>query len=465
MPHRTSRAPHPRTPSNAASRRARKASAGPCPIMHACGGCAWLGMPYTKQLARKQEIVDALFAPLIARMGWGIAPEAVLGMRAARVETDALEPGPAEVVAARTVTAAEGKLAAPRAFRYKAATPFAPGEGRTVRAGFFAAGTHRIVPAPDCAVEAPGARRILNEVARIAGELGITAYNEDTRRGLLRHAVLRLGWRSGEGLLTVVAANRDVPRIDELAHAAMALDPRVTGVSLNVNTRPGNAIWGPRTYHVAGDETMRDELLGCTFEISPGAFYQTNPAQTEVLYQLAVDGMDLQEGEVLLDAYCGSGTIGIVAAREAADAGGPVRLVGVERNSSGIADARRNARLNGFSVVDDDAPDSGEPGGAQPPVRFVAEDATSYLRRAAQAGEQVDVLCLDPPRAGSTPEFLDAAGALAPRRIVYVSCNPVTQVRDLEHLGRAGYALERIVPVDMFPHTEHIETVAVLARA
>ena len=466
------------------ARRARKDAAGPCPLMHECGGCSWLGMPYAKQLTRKQQTIDELFAPLIKAHRWGIAPEAVRGMRMpangqsdhARGARDMSDPlDPTGIIGARTVTAAEGKLPAPRHFRYKAATPFAPGHDGSIRSGFYAAGTHRIIPAADCPVEAPGARRILNEVARIAGELDISAYDEDTHRGLLRHAVLRLGWRTDEGLLTVVAANRDVPHLSELAEALLEVDPRIIGVALNVNPKPGNAIWGPRTYSVAGTPVMHDKLLDCTFEISPAAFYQTNPAQTEALYQLAIDGMALDAGDVLLDAYCGSGTIGIAAARAAADVGRPIRLIGVERNPAGIADARRNAQLNGLSVeaggnahaLEAPAPETEAVPGSLPSAgdaRFIAEDATAYLTRAAARGLSVDVLCLDPPRAGATRAFLEAACAIAPRRMVYVSCNPETQARDLDILGARGYALTRLTPVDMFPHTPHTETVAVLER-
>lgn len=438
--------PAPR-PSASAERRARKDAAGPCPIMRACGGCAWIGMPYKKQLARKQETIEELFAPLIAQFEWDVAPDAVVGMRA-DVGDAARKPG-YDPLRDGTITAAEGKCPAPRAFRYKAATPFAPGPNGEVRSGFYARGTHDIVDVPDCVVEAPGARRTLNEVARVAERLGIPAYDEDRRRGILRYAVLRLGWRSDEGMLTLVTAQRDVPALEELAREIMAFDPRIVTVAQNINGREGNAILGTETRPLLGPGTMKDGLLGCTFEISPAAFYQTNPQQTEVLYRLAIDGMDLRGGDVVVDAYCGSGTIGITAAHAARAAGAEVTLRGVERNPSGIVDARRNAELNGMADTCD----------------FVAEDATHYLRRAAEEGLAADVIALDPPRAGSTPEFLAAAAAIAPRRIVYVSCNPVTQVRDLALLGEAGYRMIRLTPVDMFPHTDHSETVAVLERS
>lgn len=424
---RRNNAPSPQ-PSNTRARRAQKAAAGPCPIMHACGGCAWIGVPYRKQLARKQAAMEELFEPLFSRFGWDVSIDPVQGMGARAGDA--------------------GKAPAPRAFRYKAATPFAPGPNGSVRSGFFARGTHRIVAASECPVEAPGARRILNEVGRVAERLHIPAYDEDARRGILRHAVLRMGWKSNEALLTVVTAQRDLPHADAFAEQLAALDPRIVGVAQNINGRPGNAILGHETRTIWGAERMRDELLGCTFEISPTAFYQTNPQQTEVLYQLAIDGMQLGAGDVLLDAYCGSGTIGLCALHAAAQAGRACRLVGVERNAAGIADARRNAALNGLDEA----------------AEFIEQDATAYLRRAAANGERVDVLALDPPRAGSTPEFLQAAISLAPRRIVYISCNPVTQVRDLEVLGNAGWRLTRLTPVDMFPHTDHTETVACLER-
>ena len=445
------------------SRRERKAQAGPCPIMHSCGGCEWIGVPYAKQLARKHDAMVELFEPVMDRFGWTCGIDPVFGM----------EPRPGTEDGSAGVTrdgsgdpVKPRRLPAPRGFRYKASTPFAPGADGSVLCGFYKRGTHEIVEVADCAVEAPGARRILNEVARVAERLGIPAYDEDSRRGVLRYAVLRLGWKSDEGVLTVVTATGDVPHAREFFAALLEIDPRVTCVAHNVNGREGNAVLGSRTAVVAGNDCMHDELLGCTFEISPTAFYQTNPQQTEELYRLAIEGMGLENGDVLLDAYCGSGTIGLAAIADAANKGDRVRLIGVERNPSGVADARRNALLNGF-----DSPAEGEAGAPGekaeedlPQATFITDDATSYMKGLAATGGRVDVLAMDPPRAGSTRTFLEAAIALAPRRIVYISCNPVTQVRDLEVLGVGGYRLVRLTPVDMFPHTEHVETVAVLER-
>lgn len=398
----------------------------PCSIMKACGGCTALNRPYKKQLAAKQAAMEELFAELCEREGITVDPIRGMG-----------------------VTLGDpGKYPAPRGFRHKAATPFAPGKEGAVRCGFFERGTHKIVAVPECPVEAPGARQILNGIAREAERLHIPAFNEDKHLGLLRYAVVRCGWRTDQIMVTLVTAQRDLPYAQEFFEAVAALDPHIVTVAQNINGRPGNAILGEETRIVHGAECMRDQLLGCDFDISPTAFYQTNPQQTELLYQLAIDGMDLRQGDVLMDAYCGSGTIGLCAAKGAQDKGIGIMLLGVERNPAGIADARRNAELNGLTRS----------------AWFMADDATDYILDAADNNERVDVLSIDPPRAGSTPEFLEAACALKPRRITYISCNPVTQERDLHQLLDGGYRLLKITPVDMFPHTDHTETVAVLSR-
>ena len=419
---------HSKRPHNNSVPSARKAvdPKSPCSIMKACGGCTALNRPYKKQLAAKQAAMEELFAALCEREGISVDPIRGMG-----------------------VTLGDpGKYPAPRGFRHKAATPFAPGKEGAVRCGFFERGTHKIVAVPECPVEAPGARQILNGIAREAERLHIPAFNEDKHLGLLRYAVVRCGWRTDQVMVTLVTAQRDLPHAQEFFEAVAALDPHIVTVAQNINGRPGNAILGEETRIVYGAECMRDQLLGCEFDISPTAFYQTNPQQTELLYQLAIDGMDLHQGDVLMDAYCGSGTIGLCAVKDAQKKGIGIMLLGVERNPAGIADARRNAELNGLTRS----------------AWFMADDATDCILDAADNNERVDVLSIDPPRAGSTPEFLEAACALKPRRITYISCNPVTQERDLHQLLDGGYCLLKITPVDMFPHTDHTETVAVLSR-
>lgn len=389
-----------------------------CPIARRCGGCEWLAVPYPTQLRRKQEEMEGLFGEVCQADGVRVAP--ILGMEE------------------------------PVGYRHKAATPFAPGPHGRYRAGFFERGSHRIVWCERCLVEAPGAREVLVDVARCAERLGIPAYDEDEGTGVLRHAVARVGWATGEVLLTLVTAGDDLPRRDRLCRELVARHPEICSIVQNVNERRTNAILGFRNRTLYGPGVMHDRLLGCTFEIGPTSFYQVNPEQTQALYGAAIDAAALEGGMRVLDAYCGTGTIGICASAEVRHlTGGVVRVVGVEQSAGAVACAKRNARANGLDGW----------------CQFVAGDATDFMARGdAALGGGFDVVLMDPPRAGSTPEFLAAVAGLAPQRVVYVSCNPVTQVRDLAQLREAGYRVRSIQPVDLFPHTRHVETVVGLER-
>lgn len=380
-----------------------------CPIARDCGGCEWLAVPYPIQIRRKQEQVERLLAEMAEKDGAALEP--IRGMDE------------------------------PVRYRHKAATPFAHRPHGRVACGFYAAGTHRIVPCRGCLVEDARARRILNAVARVAERLHIPPYDEDRGTGVLRHAVVRCGWKTDDVLLTLVSRVpelRDERRVTAELRAAC---PEVTSIVLNVNDRRTNAILGRRSRTLHGSGVMHDRLLGCTFEIGPTSFYQTNPAQTEVLYRLALEGAE--GARRALDAYCGTGTIGICAAT----ASNELQVIGVEKGQEAVACARRNAAANGVGDR----------------CSFVAADATEWMARAG-SDERPDVVIMDPPRAGSTPEFLAGVARLAPSHVVYVSCNVVTQARDLELLREHGYRLARVAPVDMFPHTKHVECVATLER-
>lgn len=382
-----------------------------CPIARDCGGCEWLAVPYPIQLRRKQEQVEGLLGELTRQDGGTLNP--IRGMEE------------------------------PLRYRYKAATPFAHGPRGRVRCGFYAAGTHRIVSCDDCLVEDARARRILNGIARVAERLHIPPYDEDRGVGVLRHAVVRCGHATDEVLLTLVTRVASLRDEGRLVKALREECPEVTSIVQNVNDRRTNAILGHRSKTLLGPGFMRDELLGCVFEVGPTSFYQTNPSQTEALYRLAIDASGLVgvEGPRVLDAYCGTGTIGICLARAVPDA----HVTGVERVENAVACARRNARANEVAER----------------CRFVCDDATSWMSQSGGRG-RFDAVVLDPPRAGSTPEFLRGVARLAPRRVVYVSCNVVTQARDIALLREQGYRLESVTPVDMFPHTKHVESVAAL---
>lgn len=381
-----------------------------CPIARDCGGCEWLAVPYPIQLRRKQEQVERLLGEMA---------------RQDRAEVEPIR-----------------GMGEPTRYRHKAATPFAHARGGRVLCGFYAAGTHRIVPCDACLVEDPRARRILNGVARIAERLHIPPYDEDRGTGVLRHAVVRCGWKTDDVLLTLVSRVPELRGEHRVVDELLATCPEVTSIVLNVNDRRTNAILGRRCRTLHGPGHMHDELLGCRFEIGPTSFYQTNPAQTEVLYGLALEGVG--DARTALDAYCGTGTIGICAAARHPE----LRVTGVEQVGGAVACARRNAEANGLADR----------------CRFVAADATSWMAHEGR-DQHFDVVIMDPPRAGSTPEFLAGVAALAPQRVVYVSCNVVTQARDLEVLRAHGYRLTRATPVDMFPHTKHVESVITLERA
>ena len=353
-----------------------------CPIARSCGGCEWLAVPYPIQLRRKREAVVELFSDVLAELPTSETRGRQVPIHG--MDVDGMEPVH---------------------FRHKAATPFAPGSGEAIRSGFYARGTHRIVPCADCLVEAPGARRVLSAVARAAEELRIPAYEEDRGRGLLRHAVVRMGFATNECLLTVVTNGRGIACEREFVQHILTHAPEVTAIAQNVNQRRTNAILGRETLALYGGGHMVDQLLDVSFEIGPTSFYQTNPAQTEVLYDLAIRGAGLEGGMHVLDAYCGIGTIGLCAASRVDG----LRVVGVEQVEGAVADARANAARN-------------------------------------------------------TPEFLHGVLGLVPERVVYISCNPVTQRRDIDVLMAGGYRLESLDVVDMFPHTKHAETVAVLRR-
>lgn len=421
-----------------------------CSIARSCGGCEWLSVPYPIQLKRKQTQVEELLAPLASINNVTIEP--IRGMDE------------------------------PLAYRHKAATPFAPGKGRTVRSGFYASGTHKIIASKECLVEDGRARAILNDVAYLAGQFNIHAYQEDRGKGALRHGVVRCGYATDDVMLVLVVNGQHLPHEQEFIAALRKAHPELTSIFLNVNQKRTNAILGRETRLLWGSTSMSDKLLDCTFEIGPTSFYQTNPQQTEVLYQLAIDGAladcaladceqtgATQAGTAqaratqtdastqaatsapasnlrVLDAYCGTGTIGLCLAHAAEAQGINLLLTGVDQVENNIQMARRNARNNKLEA------------------EFICDDATRYMQALAKDGQNFDVIILDPPRAGSTPAFLKATAQLAQKKIVYVSCNVVTQARDLKVLLDSGFAIERVTPVDMFPHTKHVECVVLMSR-
>lgn len=375
-----------------------------CPYGRECGGCSSSGKTYEETLEEKMKRVRKLLAPYIR-------PDGIDGMAEPYFYRNKVH----------------------RVFSYERA-------GRKERhlSGIYAAGTHRIVPVKRCLIEDRTADGITASVAQLAADFRIQFYNEDLREGLLRHVLVRTAHATGEVMVVLVLASPVLPGKNAFIKALVKKHPEITTIVINVNNRRTSMILGDRESVAYGKGYIEDILCGKRFRISSSSFYQVNSVQTEVLYTAAVAMAELKGRGRVIDAYCGIGTIGIIAADQAGE------VIGVELGRDAVRDAAHNAKINGVKNI-----------------TFVADDAGAYLSRLA-AKEKADVIFMDPPRAGSSPEFLAAAAAASPGRIVYISCNPETLARDLGILKKLGYQARKARLVDMFPWTDSVETVCLL---
>ncbi len=376
-------------------------SAGSCPLARKCGGCQLRNMDYPRQLRWKQAQAERLLGRFCR-----VSP--ILGMEE------------------------------PSHYRNKAQAAFAPGRGGIV-SGLYQSSSRRVLPMDSCPNQDPLADQIIVTVRRLAKKLGLQPWDPATGRGFLRHVLVRRGFSTGQVMVALVTARPAFPARGELARALVEAHPQITTVVHNICDGPPMVL-GERETVLYGPGYIEDKLCGCLFRISAQSFYQVNPLQTQVLYEEALRLAGLGGEETVIDAYCGIGTIGILAAGR-----GAARVVGVEVNRDAVRDAIRCAKLNGLDNI-----------------RFCQGDAGRFMAELAEDGQTVDVVFMDPPRQGSDRAFLTSLAKMAPRRVVYISCNPVTQARDLEFLVRCGYRVTDIRPVDMFPHTNHIECVALL---
>ncbi|HIT50715.1 MAG TPA: 23S rRNA (uracil(1939)-C(5))-methyltransferase RlmD [Candidatus Aveggerthella excrementigallinarum] len=442
----------------ATERKAPSRSGLSCPVERECGACQLLGVPYAEQLEEKQARMRELFGPL-SDDACAFLP--ICGMdRPLYYRNKVMTPyAPGRVVRPdgrandgsrdeRGAGAGRGMQRAKGARGARGRRSEAPRRG--ILCGMYAAGSHRIIPTDECLLENQAAKRILLAIRQLMLKFRIEPYDEDALSGFLRHAVVRVGHESGEVLVTLVTNGEAFPGSKNFARELVRRCPEITTVVQNVNTRDTNAVLGHEGEHVLyGPGFILDTLCGLSFRISSHSFYQVNAVQTEVLYRRAIELARLSGGETVLDAYCGTGTIGLVAAHGVPGKGAPsahaARVIGVDNVASAIADARENAAHNGVGNAE-----------------FAVADAGAFMRERAARGDEVDVLLMDPPRAGASEEFLEAVRALKPRRVVYVSCNPQTQARDVAILREAGYRLTAVQPVDMFPHTAHVENICVL---
>ena len=376
----------------------------PCPKDKLCGGCQYQRVPYAEQLARKQARLNHLlgrFGPVLPIIG----------------------------------------MDDPTHYRCKVQAAFGvDGRGRVI-SGVYQSGSHRIVAVDDCLLEDRAADRVIVTIRRLLPKHSIAAFDERRGTGWLRHVLVRVGRFTGELMVVLVAVDARFPQKKHFLAALLEACPEISTVVLNVNDRRTSLVLGERETVLYGKGFVEDELLGFRFRISPRSFYQVNPVQTEVLYRTALDFAELKGTERVLDAYCGTGTIGICASKLAG------QVAGVELNRDAVRDAIVNAKGNSVKNI-----------------WFTCGDAGEFLERTAAEGEPVDVALMDPPRAGSDERFLSSLLRAAPRRVVYVSCGPDTLARDLAFLTRGGYRVDCAQPIDMFPFTEHVECVTLMTR-
>lgn len=375
-----------------------------CPAASRCGGCCWINRPYEEQLQAKATAFRKRMEP------YG-KPEQIIGMEN------------------------------PRYYRNKVHAAFGEDKRRNPISGIYEEKSHRIVPIDSCLIENQKADEIIVSVRGLLKSFKLRPYNEDTGYGLFRHVMVRTGHVTGQIMVVLVLSSPVMPSKNNFVKALLKLHPEITTVVLNVNDRNTSMVLGNKEQVLYGRGYIEDVLCGKRFRISSRSFYQVNPVQTEKLYAKALEYAGLTGKETVLDAYCGTGTIGMIASDQAK------KVIGVELNADAVRDARSNARMNGIQNI-----------------QFYQNDAGKFLLEMAEQEARLDVLLMDPPRSGSSEAFLDAALRIRPDRIVYISCNPETLARDLKRLVSKGYKVKRSAAVDMFPFTDSLEAVCLLEK-
>lgn len=325
-------------------------------------------------------------------------------------------------------------------YRNKAQFPTATVDGKVVT-GFYAKRSHEVIDSSECRIQDDVSDRIRRIIGRFIEDKNISVYDEKTGKGLLRHIVTRVGFKSGEVMVVLVINGKELPNRAELTGQLVSEIPAVKSIFLNVNTGNTNVVLGNRNIKIFGSDTIIDSIGEYKFHISPLSFFQVNPVQTEVLYRKALDYAALTGNETVFDLYCGIGTISLFLSEKAR------KVYGVEVVEDAVRDAKRNAELNGVENVE-----------------FLTGEAEKLIPEMYGKGVRADVVVVDPPRKGCGEELLKTLVEMKPERIVYVSCNPATLARDLGYLAENGFRVVEVQPVDMFPWTVHVEVIILLQR-
>ena len=375
-----------------------------CSVSKKCGSCQYQGIPYKEQLAAKQKKMGKL----LKKFG---KVKLIIGMED------------------------------PFYYRNKVHAVFDRDRKGNIICGTYEAKTHKVVSVEDCMIEDKISQEIIRTIRDMLKSFKIKTYDEDTGYGLLRHVLVRRGFTTNEIMVVLVVGSPVFPSKNNFVKVLRKKYPQIATVVLNVNDKKTSMVLGERDIVIYGKGFIRDTLCGCSFRISPQSFYQVNPMQTEILYKTAIEYAGLGRKETVIDAYCGIGTIGLVAAKRAKN------VIGVELNPDAVHDARINAREN--KIIN---------------AHFYQGDAGEFMEKMAENGECADVVFMDPPRTGSDKKFMSSVIKLGPSRIVYISCGPETLARDLEYLTKYGYEVRKIQPVDMFSFTDHCENVCLLTK-
>ncbi len=375
-----------------------------CKLYKQCGSCAYLDLDYKLQLEKKKNYVTDLFKK--EKLNF-VKVHDVLGAK---------DP-----------------------FHYR--NKIIIGFNQKGEPGLYEENSHRIIPYESCLLHDEISDQVIQELTRLFRKYRISIYHEDKRKGFLRHVLIRRGVVTNQTMVVLVTTSLVFPGSKDFVRELVKVIPSIQTVVLNLNTRKTSIVLGNEEKVLYGKGFIEDTLCGLTFKISPKSFYQINHDQCEVLYNKALDLVKLTKKDVVIDTYCGIGTIGMVASKKVK------QVLGVELNKDAIRDAKVNARMNRISNID-----------------FVQADATKFMVELAKENVEMDVLIMDPPRSGTTKEFIQAVNKLKPKRIVYISCDPSTQVRDLVQFKKIGYNFNEVFPVDLFPYTKHVETVVLMSK-
>lgn len=377
-----------------------------CKVEKICGGCSLLKLKPSMQADKKKKDVEELVekAHLKVRVG---------DVHMAKNDTH---------------------------YRNKVIVGFAKDKGK-VYSGLYAPHSHRVVKTENCIMQPKLVNEIINKITELVGSMKLELYNERTGTGLLRHVLIRWGHKTDEVMVVFVTSQKIFPSRKNMVRVLTSEFPQIKTIVQNINPRKTSIVLQDEAIVLYGDGMIHDELCGLDIAFSHNSFYQIHSEQCEVLYGLAKKMLDLKETDTVLDTYCGVGTIGLTMTDSCK------KVMGVEVNPDAIENAKYNAKQNKIKNIE-----------------FVAMDSTEFMRQARKYHNHYDAIILDPPRAGTTKDFIECATALNPRKILYISCNPRTQVRDLNQFRKQGYVTNKLELVDLFPYTDHIETVCLLTR-